>query len=340
MEFSRSLIRGGSHEKSRFSDWTAKNRGTTGQVLDISQEAEAALAVARRLPRFLSIPWTKAEGSVMTLEDAERIQKIEHSGDLMPPIELILKNGIGHEAGSDIPDLFHQYGRGLIAGMVRDGVLKPNSRVLDVGCGLGRLARILTSFLSPRGSYHGIDVCKSSIDWCVLNYANHLNFKFEHADVFSTHYNPAAISSAANYSFPFNSREFDFIFSTSLFTHLIAKDAEHYIEEMARVLKPGGKIWNTFLLLDDISTPLASTFDPEHAATHLPIIVDRGRIALESDPEALTALDKSFVEEVHRRSGLELLEVRNGPWSGRTDNIRASYQDVVIARKPRFWQFL
>lgn len=98
-------------------------------------------------------------------------------------------------------------------------------------------------------------------------------------------------------------------------------------------------MWNTFLLLDDISTPLASIFDPKHAATHLPIAVDRGRIALESDPEALTALDTSFVEKVHRRSCLEVLEVRNGPWSGRTDNIRASYQDVVIARKPRFWQF-
>jgi len=270
---------------------------------------------------------------------AQRVREIVQSSALMPPIELILENGIGHEANTDVHDLFHRYGRGLVAGMVSDGMIKPNSRILDVGCGLGRLARILTSFLSPRGSYHGMDVCKSSIDWCVENYRNHPNFKFDHADVFSTHYNPASVTSAASYSFPFNAHEFDCIFSTSLFTHLIAKDAERYIEEMARVLKPGGKTWNTFLLLDDISTPLASTFDPKHAATHLPIIVDRGRIALRSDPEALTALNTSFVKEVHRRSGLEILEVRNGPWSGRTDNIRSSYQDVVITRKPRFWQF-
>lgn len=273
-----------------------------------------------------------------TRKGVEKIQRIAQSDVLMPPMGLILENGIGHEANTDVHDLFHRYGRGLVAGMVRDGVLKPRSRILDVGCGLGRLARILTSFLSPRGSYHGVDVCKSSIDWCVDNYGDHPNFKFTHADVFSTHYNPAAVATADNYGFPFDMREFDYIFSTSLFTHLVPKDAEHYIEEMARVLKPGGKMWNTFLLLDDISTPLASTFDPKHAATYLPIIVDRGRIALESDPEALTALDRSFVVDVHHRSGLQLLEVRNGPWSGRSDNIRASYQDVAIARKPRFWQ--
>jgi ubiquinone/menaquinone biosynthesis C-methylase UbiE len=66
--------------------------------------------------------------------------------------------------------LFNQYGRSLIDEMQQENLIRKDSRVFDVGCGLGRLARVLTDFLSPDGAYYGIDANESSIDWCRKNY--------------------------------------------------------------------------------------------------------------------------------------------------------------------------
>lgn len=38
------------------------------------------------------------------------------------------------------------------------GGLKPSDRVLDVGCGIGRLAIPLTQYLDARGGYAGLDI--------------------------------------------------------------------------------------------------------------------------------------------------------------------------------------
>jgi hypothetical protein len=43
--------------------------------------------------------------------------------------------------------------------------LKPTSKVLDAGCGPGRLAVALTDYLVPTGSYDGFDTYKEHIDW-------------------------------------------------------------------------------------------------------------------------------------------------------------------------------
>ena len=84
---------------------------------------------------------------------------------------------------------------------------------------------MLTDFLSPDGAYYGIDANESSIDWCRENYTAYPNFHFIHSDIFSTHYNPKSNVRAADYRFPFDAGEFDCVFSTSLFTHLVAADA-------------------------------------------------------------------------------------------------------------------
>ena len=44
--------------------------------------------------------------------------------------------------------------------------LAPDARMLDLGCGVGRIALPLTQYLSAAGTYDGIDVMPSSIRWC------------------------------------------------------------------------------------------------------------------------------------------------------------------------------
>lgn len=107
---------------------------------------------------------------------------------LIPPADLIIQNGIGVSDRSNPKDEFERIGNGIISEMRANGFIKPWDTVLDIGCGLGRCARPISKIITT-GSYIGIDVTKSSIDWCEENYRHLSNFTFIHADVFSTHYN-------------------------------------------------------------------------------------------------------------------------------------------------------
>jgi SAM-dependent methyltransferase len=64
------------------------------------------------------------------------------------------------------PGDFISVGRGLLQ-ILRDvGGLEPEEGVLDVGCGIGRMAIVLTEYLGPEGSYDGFDVVREGIEWC------------------------------------------------------------------------------------------------------------------------------------------------------------------------------
>jgi SAM-dependent methyltransferase len=262
-------------------------------------------------------------------------QSMTRDAALVPPDDLILKSGIGFNDRENMGAEFEEIGVGLIGEMINDGYILPHHRVLDLGCGLGRLARALTQYLSPAGVYVGIDVTESSINWCIDHYRPYPNFHFIHADVFNTHYNPTAVTPAAKYSFPLEADSFDFIFSTSLYTHLVLRDADNYLGQAARVLKPGGWMWNTFLLLDEISEPLARKQHADRPNIHMPFEIEGGLTAIPKNPEALISFRRPVIEEIHTKHGLQIEEVRFGPWSGRRDNLRASYQDVVIANKKK-----
>ena len=71
--------------------------------------------------------------------------------------------------------------------LIRHG-LTDVMKVLDVGCGQGRMARPLIDILKW-GRYTGFDIDRSGIEWCQEKYSDLHNFKFEHADVFNARYN-------------------------------------------------------------------------------------------------------------------------------------------------------
>tara|TARA_B110000093_G_scaffold162829_1_gene185185 strand:+ start:628 stop:792 length:165 start_codon:yes stop_codon:yes gene_type:complete len=52
------------------------------------------------------------------------------------------------------------------------------------------MALPLTGFLSAEGNYTGLEIVKTSVDWCEQVYVAHENFTFHHADVFNSYYNP------------------------------------------------------------------------------------------------------------------------------------------------------
>lgn len=103
---------------------------------------------------------------------------------------------------------------------------KPGSRILDFGCGNGRLAEFLKEKYSE---YVGVDVSQKLIDIAKQTYSSE---KTEFIKI-----NPKVIK------LPFEDNNFDAIFSIAVFHHLPGKEyREKVVKELYRILKPGGKI--------------------------------------------------------------------------------------------------
>jgi SAM-dependent methyltransferase len=209
--------------------------------------------------------------------------------------------------------------------------LKPDDRVLDVGCGIGRKTIPLTTYLNKRGSYEGIDINLTGVAWCQKKITPRFpNFRFQRADVYNKRYNPQGQYSAATYRFPYEDEAFDFVVLGSVFTHMLPPEVENYLSEVARVLKTGhGRCLISYFLLNETSLALrqekASYWDFKH---------DMGlyRVVNAEAPEHAVAHDQAYILALYEKNGLRVRQpIQYGSWPGR--EIYLSYQDLVIATK-------
>lgn len=113
--------------------------------------------------------------------------------------------------------------------LLRSCQLQKDHCVIDVGCGSGRLAVQLASFLE--GRYVGIDVVPELID-----YAKKITKRADWDFLI-----------APGLSIPVANNCADFVCFFSVFTHLLHEESYHYLEEAKRVVKPGGYIIFSFL---------------------------------------------------------------------------------------------
>ena len=216
---------------------------------------------------------------------------------------------------------FVETGDEFLAYFVELGGLQPYHAVLDVGCGMGRMARPLVGYLDSAGSYDGFDVKRDGIGWCRRRYAKHGNFRFQVADLYNRRYNPHGAHSAADYRFPYDDVSFDLVIATSVLTHLLENEADHYLAEINRVLRPEGRALVTFFLLNDESRAMIK--EGEAALAFLDPD-DHVSVLDEDLPEEAVAYDEGWVRE-----RLNAVEIRYGSWCGREEH--TSFQDIVVA---------
>jgi SAM-dependent methyltransferase len=128
-------------------------------------------------------------------------------------------------AGTDDAVWFVEAGKraaeSLTSLLTKHGVtFHPSTRVLDFGCGCGRVLRHL---LHLPAELHGCDANPTAVEWC----AEHLPFAKVAVN---------ALESPLDH----DAETFDVIYALSVFTHLPPHLQTHWVSELRRVLKPGG----------------------------------------------------------------------------------------------------
>ena len=164
-----------------------------------------------------------------------------------PPSHLSKIVGAGfYEASLEFLDYFINLGK-----------LKRTDDVLDVGCGIGRMSYGLLTYLDKSAKYSGFDIIPELISWAQNEISrNHPQFQFEHAPIFNSFYNPGGNLKATEFIYLYHDQSFDFFFLTSVFTHMPGDSVQHYLKEIRRVLKPGGRGLITAFMLDESSKAL------------------------------------------------------------------------------------
>ena len=107
--------------------------------------------------------------------------------------------------------------------------LDHTSRLLDFGCGSGRLSTALGKRF-PQLDYTGVDILPRFLDYARSKAPNHFKFVCNQT-----------------MALPFDDASFSFISCFSVFTHLLHEEIFIYMEEMHRCLEPGGKLVMSFL---------------------------------------------------------------------------------------------
>jgi SAM-dependent methyltransferase len=209
---------------------------------------------------------------------------------------------------------FWQIGSGCAAMMV--ALLKKHAvpmddldAILDFGCGCGRMIRHFHSLQKTR--VYGTDYNLELIDWC------RRNLPFAEFGANQLH-PPLAYDDA----------KFDFIYTFSVFTHLPERLQLPWLEELSRVLKPGGHLLMTTHGAACAHAYLTAQDSDRFASGRLVVVSEE----LAGTNECIVYHPVDYVTRTFSR-GLEVLEVI--PAAGPVGGQGWIGQDIYLFKKPR-----
>jgi SAM-dependent methyltransferase len=238
---------------------------------------------------------------------------------LIPPSELLCASGIGEGD-------YEQIGREFLMHLLTLASLKSNDQVLDIGCGIGRIATALTDVIAPPGRYEGFDVLALSVNWCAEHITPiHPHFRFQCIDVANSFYNPKGRLRGDRVRFPFPDSSFDLAVAISLYTHLRPTTALNYLRETRRVLRDGGRGFASFFVWnqDAEMSNMAKEMFPFNYGDH--------RVASSDNAEAAVAMSEPQLLSLYSNAGLKVTQRVAGTWA-KTER-RPPYQDLIVAVK-------
>ena len=233
-----------------------------------------------------------------------------HADDGIPVPAFELAERVGSlAAGDDRLAFYVDYGRRIRDDLV---VLLPDDwdwrgkRILDFGCGAGR---VLRHFLpeASEAEFHGCDIDRPSVEWL------------------ERHLSPP-LHAFANGEQPPLARpdeHFDLVYAVSVFTHITDQWAA-WLHELHRVLRPGGLLIATFLGEGVSQVVTGERFDEDRIGMN---VINYGQSWDEGGP---TVLHSPWWIHAHWGRAFELVELR--PHGFAAEHIGAGH-GVVVMRK-------
>jgi SAM-dependent methyltransferase len=219
-------------------------------------------------------------------------------------------------------------------------LINENSRMLDFGCGIGRVLLSVLKHHPMVAKITGFDIMPQVIEFCDAEIAvTFPNASFELIGGSNDHYdefinaadNTKAISSDVvlhRYS-----GQFSGAYAFSVFTHVEIADFRALLLLLVKLLEPGGEFLFTAFLLTPYSRRAI-----EQRQCLFPFESD----AYEADGQVFTgnttdrlgfiAFDLALVEQMVFEAGLVVTHVEHGAWTGA--GFSSSLQDVIVCRRP------
>jgi ubiquinone/menaquinone biosynthesis C-methylase UbiE len=213
--------------------------------------------------------------------------------------------------------------------------IEPNHNVLEIGCGIGKVAVRLGKMLAPNGHYYGVDVIHDSIEWCQNNItARHPNIEFIHVDAESAMYNPKGTSQPTETRLAIADGSIDRILLYSVFTHLFEPDIRNYLSEFRRLLKPTGAVLATWFVIDDAAlAAVRSKPSPLGSFIRFPYRISMGCWVNDiSAPQGAVGYAMPCIEQMVADTGFRISKFTWGYWSGSRVSECATGQDTMVLR--------
>ena len=227
------------------------------------------------------------------------------------------------------PGDYLKTGNNFLKYFIELAALAPEQKVLDVGSGIGRMAVPLTGYLTT-GEYEGFDIMKEGIDWCNKHITvRHPNFRFKHVALQNDLYSMDG-NTANDFRFPYPDDHFDFVFLTSVFTHMLPDEVENYFREIRRVLKKRGRCLATFFILNIES----KKYLEHNSAFTFPHIFGHYRLMDVKVKSANVAYEEQYIiEHLAKENGIMINAIKYGRWCGRPKDYAFDFQDIVVMEK-------
>lgn len=178
--------------------------------------------------------------------------------------------------------------------------------VLDLGCGCGAMVPYFQEALPAAGRYLGLDKHRGCLRWARRHYAADQRFDFAHVS------EPAALAAGA---------PFDLVLAKSLFTHLVAAEAESMLRMIQAHLAPGAALVLTAFL-----------HDRQGATPMFPYAAGDGfvRFRRRTRPAAAVTFDRDFFLALLSANGFRVERAWYWFWPG--DQPRIRNQDLLLCR--------
>ncbi|CAN5609828.1 hypothetical protein BH11ACT8_BH11ACT8_25550 [soil metagenome] len=126
--------------------------------------------------------------------------------------------------------------------------LGKRKRVLDWGCGAGRLAIGIKYLMGGVADYHGVDIQPELLTWAKDNLTDE-HTRFTLVDAHNARYNP---DGEPSFVIPADDESVDVLYAYSVFSHMLTHDIAGYGATIARILAPQGRAWLTAFVEEDV----------------------------------------------------------------------------------------